>query len=323
MNSSAIPEGPGSVAGAPHLLEGFTDTFTSRYVDADGLRQHVVTGGGGPPLLLVHGWPQTWYAWRLMMPALAQNFALVAPDQRGCGLSGKPPGGYDTGTLAGDLVALMDALGHRRFAVAGHDTGMWIGYALAADHPDRVACLAVAETPLPGVSPSPPLFASAHLNDRLWHFAFNRLAEVNEHLVAGREDVYFGWQFASKAAKELPGYAVRHYVDTLAADPEALHGSFAIYRALDITIAQNQQRKDRQLRMPVLAIGGAESLGDQVAATMKLAAGDVQALAIPGSGHHPAEEAPEATLTALTAFLAPYRDGQAAAHHRGPQAAPL
>ena len=75
--------------------------------------------------------------------------------------------------------------------------------------------------------------------------------------------------------------------------------------------------------MPVLAIGGAESLGDQVAATMKLAAGDVQALAIPGSGHHPAEEAPEATLTALTAFLAPYRDGQAAAHHRGPQAAPL
>jgi len=323
MNSSAIPEGPGSVAGAPHLPDGFAGTFTSRYIDAGDLRQHVVTGGGGPPLLLVHGWPQTWYAWRLMMPALAQNFALVAPDQRGCGLSGKPPGGYDTGTLAGDLVALMDALGHRRFAVAGHDTGMWIGYALAADHPDRVACLAVAETPLPGVSPSPPLFASAHLNDRLWHFAFNRLAEVNEQLVAGREDVYFGWQFASKAAKELPGYAVRHYVETLAADPEALHGSFAIYRALDITIAQNQQRKDRLLRMPVLAIGGAESLGDQVAATMKLAAGDVQALAIPGCGHHPAEEAPEATLTALTAFLAPYREEHAAAHHPGPQAAPL
>jgi len=134
---------------------------------------------------------------------------------------------------------------------------------------------------------------------------------VNEQLVAGREDVYFGWQFASKAAKELPGYAVRYYVDTLAADPEALHGSFAIYRALDITITQNQQRKDRRLRMPVLAIGGAESLGDQVAATMKLAAADVQALAIRGCGHHPAEETPEATLTALSAFLAPYRDGLA------------
>ena len=97
----------------------------------------MVTGGDGPPLLLMHGWPQTWYAWRLMMPTLARHFQVIAPDQRGTGLSGKPEGGYDTGTLAGDLVALMDALGHRRFAVAGHDTGMWIGYALAADHPAR------------------------------------------------------------------------------------------------------------------------------------------------------------------------------------------
>ena len=137
MNSSATPEGPGSVAGAPHLPDGFASTFTSRYVDTGDLRQHVVTGGDGPPLLLIHGWPQTWYAWRLVMPALARDFTVVVPDQRGCGLSGKPEDGYDTGTLAADLAALMDALGHRRFAVAGHDTGMWIGYALAADYPDR------------------------------------------------------------------------------------------------------------------------------------------------------------------------------------------
>jgi pimeloyl-ACP methyl ester carboxylesterase len=164
---------------------------TVRQIDAGGLRQHVVTGGDGPPLLLLHAWPQTWYAWRLVMPGLARHFSVVVPDQRGCGLSGKPEGGYDTGTLAADLVALMDALGHEQFVVAGHDTGMWIGYALAADHPGWVARLAVAETPLPGVSPSPPLFASAHLNNALWHFAFNRLAEVNDQLVAGREDVYF------------------------------------------------------------------------------------------------------------------------------------
>jgi pimeloyl-ACP methyl ester carboxylesterase len=208
----------------------------------------------------------------------------------------------------------MDALGHRRFAVAGHDTGMWIGYALAADHPDRVDRLAVAETPLPGVSPSPPLFASAHVNDRLWHFAFNRLAEVNDQLVAGREEIYFGWQFASKAAKELPGYAVRHYIDTLASDADALHGSFAIYRALDITIAQNQQRRTRRLILPVLAIGGAESLGEQVGNTMKLAADDVQTLVIPGCGHHPPEEAPEETLAALITFLAPHRDAPTAPH---------
>jgi pimeloyl-ACP methyl ester carboxylesterase len=314
MTQTAIPEGPGSAAGAPHLPDGFAGTFTSRYVDTGDLRQHVVTGGDGPPLLLVHGWPQTWYAWRLVMPALARDFTVIAPDQRGCGLSGKPEDGYDTGTLADDLAALMDALGHRRFAVAGHDTGMWIGYALAADHPGRVAGLAVAETPLPGVSPSPPLFASTHLNNALWHFAFNRLAAVNDQLVAGREEVYFGWQFAAKAARPLAGYAVRHYIDTLAADPAALHASFAIYRMLDATIAQNQQRKNQRLKMPVLGIGGEKSLRDQVAATMKLAADDVQTLVIPGCGHHPAEEAPEETLAGLTAFLTPYRDGMAAVH---------
>jgi pimeloyl-ACP methyl ester carboxylesterase len=151
MSSSAAttPQGPGSVSGAPNLPDGFTGTFTSQYIDSGNLRQHVVTGGDGPPLLLVHGWPQTWYAWRLVMPALARDFSIVAPDQRGCGLSGKPEDSYDTGTLAADLVALMDALGYRRFAVAGHDTGMWIGYALAADHPGRINRLAVAETPLP------------------------------------------------------------------------------------------------------------------------------------------------------------------------------
>ena len=103
MSSSAAttPEGPGSVSPAPHLSEGFTGTFTSRYVDTGGLRQHVVTGGDGPPLLLVHGWPQTWYAWRLIMPALARDFSVVAPDQRGIGLSGKPAGGYDTAPWPG------------------------------------------------------------------------------------------------------------------------------------------------------------------------------------------------------------------------------
>jgi pimeloyl-ACP methyl ester carboxylesterase len=307
MNSSAVPEGPGSASGAPHLPDGFTGTFTSRYVDTGDLRQHVVTGGEGPPLLLVHGWPQTWYAWRLVMPGLARHFQVIVPDQRGCGLTSRPEDGYDTAALAGDLAALMDALGHQRFAVAGHDTGMWIGYALAADHPGRVDRLAVAETPLPGVSPSPPLFASAHLNNALWHFAFNRLAAVNDQLVTGREEIYFGWQFAAKAARPLPDYAVRHYVATLAADPGALHASFAIYRALDATIAQNQQRKTTRLRMPVLGIGGEKSLGDQVADTMKLAADDVQTLVIPGCGHHPPEEAPAETLAALTTFLAPYR----------------
>jgi pimeloyl-ACP methyl ester carboxylesterase len=311
MSSSSFrpptPEGPGSASGAPNLPSGFTDTFSSRYVDTGGLRQHAVVGGDGPPLLLLHGWPQTWYAWRLVMPVLARDFQVIAPDQRGTGLSGKPREGYDTATLAADLVALMEALGHQRFAMAGHDTGMWIGYALAADHPDRLARLAVAETPLPGLSPSPPLLANAHLNDALWHFAFNRLADVNEQLVNGREQIYFSWQFATKAARQLPDYVVRYYLDSLTAEPEALHASFAIYRALDATMAQNQERKERRLSLPILAMGGAHSLGEQVGATMKLAADDVQSLVVPGCAHWVAEEAPDETLAALTEFLAPYQ----------------
>ena len=312
MNSSEtgppIPQGPGSVSGAPYLPEGFTGMFASRYVDTGGLRQHVVIGGDGPPLLLVHGWPETWYAWRLVMPGLARHFQIVAADQRGCGLSGKPPGGYDTATLASDLAALMDVLGHQRFAVAGHDTGMWIGYALAADHRDRVDRLAVAEAAMPGVSPSPPLFGSRQANDRLWHFTFNRLADTNEQLVTGREDIYFGLQFA-KAAKTLPAGVVTYYIDTLAADPDALRGSFAAYRALDATIAQNEQRKTQPLTLPVLAIGGAEGIGEGAANTMRLAADDVESVIIPGCGHYCLEEAPQDVLATLTKFLASYREG--------------
>jgi pimeloyl-ACP methyl ester carboxylesterase len=314
MSSSPAPEGPGSVSGAPNLPAGFTGTFTSRYVDTGEVRLHAVTGGDGPPLLLVHGWPQTWYAWRMLMPALAGDFSVVAVDQRGIGLSGKPTDGYDTATLASDLVALMDALGHQRFALYGTDVGMPIAYALAADHRDRVDRLAVSEAPLPGISPSPPLFLPPPLNARLWHLAFNQLPKINEQLVTGREDIFFGAEFdASAGTNKLPDYAVRYYIDTLK-DPDHLRGSFEFYRAIPTTIAQNQKRKERRLTLPVLAIGGAESSGEGVGNTMKLAADDVQAVVLADSGHWVAEQAPEQLLAALTAFLAPYRDGTATAH---------
>jgi len=315
MTSPSTPEGPGSVSGAPNLPDGFTDTFTSRYVDTGELRLHAVTGGDGPPLLLVHGWPQFWYQFRMIMPTLARDFFVVAVDQRGIGLSDKPRDGYDTATLANDLVAVMDALGHPRFALYGTDVGMPIAYALAADHRDRVDRLAVSEAPIPGISPSPPLFLPPPLNAMLWHLAFNQLPKINEQLVTGREDIFFGAEFdASAGTHKLPGYAVKYYIDTLAADPDHLRGSFEFYRAIPTTIAQNEKRKERRLTLPVLAIGGEESSGQSVGNTMKLAADDVQTVVLAGSGHWVAEQAPEELLAALTAFLAPYRGGTAAAH---------
>ena len=309
MTSPLIPEGPGSVSGAPNLPGGFTDTFTSRYVDTGELRLHAVTGGDGPPLLLVHGWPQLWYQFRLIMPTLARGFSVVAVDQRGIGLSDKPRDGYDTATLANDLLAVMEALGHPRFALYGTDVGMPIAYALAADHRDRVDRLVVSEAPIPGISPSPPLFLPPLLNARLWHLAFNQLPTINEQLVSGREHIFFGAEFdASAGTNKLPDYAVKYYIDTLASDPDALRGSFGFYRALTTTIAQNEQRKTRRLTLPVLAIGGAESSGEGVGNTMKLAADDVQTMVLAGSGHWVAEQAPEQLLAALTAFLTPYRE---------------
>jgi pimeloyl-ACP methyl ester carboxylesterase len=314
MNTSPTPEGPGSVSGAPHLPAGFAGTFTSRYVDTGEVRLHAVTGGDGPPLLLVHGWPQTWYAWRMLMPALARDFCVVAVDQRGIGLSDKPRDGYDTGTLASDLVALMGALGHRRFALYGTDTGMAIAYALAADHPGRADRLVVSEAPLPGISPSPPLLLPPPLNARLWHLAFNQLPDINEQLVTGREDIFFGAEFdASAGTRKLPPDVVKYYIGILAASPGALRGSFGIYRAFPAIIAQNQQRKNRRLTLPVLAIGGEQSAGEGPGNTMKLVADDVQTMVLAGSGHWVAEQAPEDLLAALTAFLAPYRDGTTAA----------
>ena len=314
----SAPEGPGSVAGAPNLPAGFTDTFTSRYIDTGELRQHAVIGGEGPPLLLVHGWPENWYAWRLLMPALARDFKVIAVDQRGMGLTEKPQDGYDTGNIARDLVALMDALGHERFAVVGHDTGLIISYALAADHRDRVDRVVLAEVPgPPGVAPSPPLFVPEPINNRLWHIPFNRVNDdLTEQLVRGREDIFYGYEFAIQGGKKLPDYALRYYF-SLFSDPDVLRGSFGFYRAWDTTLAQNEQRKSRPLTMPVLAIGGAESWGEQVGNGMTPAADDVQTVVIPGAGHWVAEQAPEEVLAALTEFLAPYRDGSAAAHTAG------
>jgi len=310
MGSASSPDGPGSVSGAPNLPAGFADTFGSRYVDTGEVRLHTVIGGDGPPLLLVHGWPESWYAWRLVMPALARGFEVIAVDQRGIGLSDKPQDGYDTGTQANDMVALMQALGHERFAVYGTDTGMPIAYALAADHPELVECLVVSEAPLPGISPSPPLFLPATLNARLWHLAFNQLpAEVNEALVRGREEIFFGAEFdASAGTHKLPAEAVAYYIDRLAASPDALRGSFGLYRAFPAIIEQNGQRKNQRLTMPVLAIGGAESGGEGVAATMRLVADDVQGVVLAGAAHWVAEQAPEQLVAALTQFLGPYRD---------------
>ena len=253
----------------------------------------------------MHGWPENWYAWRLVMPALAENYTVIAVDQRGIGLTDKPADGYDAATLANDLIGLMDSLGHERFAVVGHDIGLVISYALAADHPDRVDRVVLLEVPGPPTPDhSPPLFVPAPVNNRLWHIAFNRADGVAEQLVAGREKIFYGYEFTIQGG-HLPDEVVDYYVG-LVSTPDALPGSFAFYRAWDATMAQNGDRAATPLTMPVLAIGGEVSWGPAVGGAMGPLANDVQTVVIPGASHWVAEEAPDELLDALATFLAPF-----------------
>lgn len=296
---------PFTVADVPELPAGFTDTFTSRTVKTSQLTLHAVVGGDGPPLLLLPGWPQFWYSWRLVMPALAEHFTVIAPDLRGMGASDKPASGYDAATLADDMAELMTALGHDRFAVVGYDLGMLVGYALAASHRDRVTRLVGAESILPGLTPFPPMLTDPTTNEVMSHFVINRLADLNERLIASREEIYFGHQFATKTATPgaIPQYAVDLYVDHLR-DPAARRASFEYYRTLDTTAEHVQRWRDEGLlTIPVLAMGGQHSTGTMPEETLRLVATDVTGLVIPGAGHFLPEETPEQLSAAVLEFL--------------------
>ena len=311
-STKPVPHGFGSVSTAPRLPRAFAHTFKSQFIRANGIRQHAVIGGDGPPLLLVHGWPENWYAWRFLMPALARDFTVIAVDQRGIGLTEKAPDGYDSGTLANDLVALMDALGHERFAVVGHDTGYIISYALAADHRDRVDRLVVAEIPgPPGVGPDevqPKLFLDEANNNRLWHIPFNRVNdELIVDMVSRSADAYYRYEYTIQGGgTTLPEYAIKYYVKLFTRDRDALRASFGLYRAWDAHLAQNIGRQDEPLTIPVLGIGGANSWANLPGDAMRSIANDVQTVVIPDTGHWVAEQAPEEMLAALSTFLAPY-----------------
>ena len=233
----------GSVHGVPQLPGDFIETFESFAVATNRVQLHAVIGGQGPPLLLLAGWPQNWFAWRYLMRSLAKRFTVIAADPRGVGLSERPAKGYDSLSQAADMFALMDALEHKTFSMVGHDIGMWTGYTMAASRPGRIRRLAVGEAHIPGVSPSPPLIsADRRTSDFLWHFNFNRLMAVNEKLVLGREDIYFGHQFATKAGspEAVPLYARQFYIEQLRREPDALRASFECYRALDLSIPQQR-----------------------------------------------------------------------------------
>ncbi|HDR9484644.1 TPA: alpha/beta hydrolase [Burkholderia aenigmatica] len=277
-------------------------SFAHQYVRIDGQRIHCVTAGAGTPVLLIPGWPQTWYAWRHVMQALAaRGFMAIAVDPPGTGYSDRPEAGYDTGRTAAALHRVMAQLGFDVYQVAGHDVGMWVAYALASDRPEAVKSLALTEAVIPGLAPAPSIFAPPEENIFLWHFMFNQLADLPETLIAGRERAYLEFMF-NRWSFRRDCVAVDVYIDAYSA-PGGLRGGFSYYRAIPETIRQNQARAQRKLAMPVLAIGAEHATGDAPLVTMRDNATDLQGAVVPDCGHFIMEEAPDAFIGHLLPFL--------------------
>ncbi|KQV80355.1 alpha/beta hydrolase [Massilia sp. Root351] len=286
-----------------HHISPSDPSFTHSYVRIDGQRIHCVSSGQGTPVLLIPGWPQTWYAWRHVMAALAaQGYLAIAVDPPGSGHSDRPAGGYDTGAVASTLHRAMLALGHERYDVAGHDIGMWVGYALASDFPQAVRKLALTEAVIPGLAPAPPIFVAPADNIFLWHFMFNQVPDLPEMLTAGKEREYLRFIF-DKWSYQRDKVAVEEYTEAYAT-PGALRAGFAYYRAIPETIRQNLERAERPLPMPVLAIGADHATNDAPLLTMQGKAALLQGAIVPDCGHFIMEEAPQAFLGHLLPFLA-------------------
>jgi pimeloyl-ACP methyl ester carboxylesterase len=274
-----------------------------RFAEVNGVRLHYVTGGRGEPVLLLHGWPQTWYVWREVAPVLARRYEVIAPDLRGLGESSIPESGYDTGTVAADLHALLAELGHARIFLVGHDVGTWVAYAYASAHPEAVRRLVVMDAALPGLIP--PMAPSSVSTIKTWHFGFNALPELPELLVTGRERAFVSWLFRHKSftPTSVPEDVVEAYARAYAA-PGRLTAGFAYYRAIFETMAQNRARAGQKLTMPVLAVGGETGVGDLMETTMRLVADDVRGVVVPRCGHYVPDERPEETVRLILEFLA-------------------
>jgi pimeloyl-ACP methyl ester carboxylesterase len=271
-----------------------------------GLRLHFVTAGQGPrTMVLLHGFPQTWREWRLVIPALTtRGFRVVAPDYRGAGQSWRPPAGYDKQTMAEDIHKLLTThLGiDDPVVMVGHDIGLMVAYAYAQAHPGRVSHLVVADAPLPGTA----VFDRLRADPRYWHFAFHGALDVPEMLVAGRERQYLQVFFNARTANataisdaDLDAYASAYSA------PGAMRAGFEVYRAFGQDGDDNQAtlKHNGKLGIPVLAVGGAmSSAGPFVEEMMNEVAENVTGVRIPGASHFIPEENPEAFASAVLDF---------------------
>ena len=284
-------------------------------VRLDGLRFHYVTAGSGEPVVLIPGWPEmSWIAWRKVVPLLVKAGRQVyVLEPRGFGDSDKPQGGYDLDTAARDLHGFLAATGLSRpdgVDIVAHDIGTWIAHAHAAAYPGDVKRLVLTEANVPGVSPAPAGIPSEAANLKSWQFAFNRLDDLPEILVQGRERAYLAWIYATKSTRTyaIEPAALEEYVRVYSL-PGAMRAGFAWYRVNFSAegLAQAKVRAAQRLPMPVLALGGDEGVGDSLRAAVATIGDRVKGGAVKGSpaegcGHFLPEECPNELAAAILGF---------------------
>ncbi len=273
--------------------------FRHATVAASDVRLHVVRGGKGEPVVLLSGWPQSWYSWHKLMPLLAARYEVAAIDLPGMGDSERPADGYDVATMARRVHESVIALGFNRVRLVTHDIGTWLAFPYAHDFGASLHSVVFMDAVIPGLFAAPP-------DPKLWHFGFNQQRGLAEALTAGRERVFLEWFFRNRSlvtdaisAADLDEY------ERVYSAPGAMQAGFEYYRAMPVSMKQNQAYAARgKLEVPAAVFGSDTPIGPVMIDAMQKLCENIVAEIVPGSGHYIPEEQPDWLFGKLSTFLA-------------------
>lgn len=275
------------------------ETIVSRTAEINGVKLHYMTAGHGTPLILLHGYAETSLMWKPIIPVLAERFTVIAPDLPGIGDSDIPTGGLDMKSAAIRIHDLAKSLGVQKAEVVGHDIGLMVAYAYAAQFPSEVTKLVLMDAFLPGVEGWEAVYNSPNI----WHFRFN--GPTPEALVQGRERTYFAYfwnDLAADQTRSIPEADREAYIAAYSR-PGRMHAGWAYFVSFLQAAKDFAQLSKTKLSMPVLSIGGEKSLGEALGQQTKLVATDVTVIVLKDTGHWVLEERPKETTEALQKFL--------------------
>ena len=280
--------------------------FEHRFETINGVRLHYVIGGAeAPVLLLLAGFPESWFAWRKLIPLLADTYRIIAPDLPGQGDSDRPAAGYDTQSLAVTVHGLLRQLGIDRYFLAAHDVGAWVAYPYAALFGSEVQRLVLMDAGIPGITLPDALPTAPERSWRTWHFAFHTVADLPETLITGREREYLDWFLRRKTAnpEAFSDADMAEYLRVFKKDG-GLRAGLAYYRAAALSAQQNRALCAKgKLAMPVLALGSDQGSIADMAAPLRAFADHVRGAVIAQCGHYLPEEQPIAVASELKAFF--------------------